>query len=461
MAILENKSLLSFHQIVEGWIDGISSLDVRYISVRSEDKWYLMKASMVLRPSLFEPPFKEEIQTKDIKVGIIRENFSKKDIKNIVKKLYSGELVIPNFSYNFPSCEKLDYYAPFSEESNYFQYQIKISGQLQQRLMFSHIEHKTVNAQLRCLKTPFDGMADIFSFAGFQGLNQIPGQAEISLEIEPPVALVISECRLENNKLTTKFIKHAKYPSNKINVALRLFPTPSLDRRFQIGEMVKWKKSHPNGKEGTLSVELQSSATVEVMLSASGHSISRYFVIDKNKSLNPRLTNYTKYDCDLKVLREKLFCAPKDSRHLETGVASLAYLLGFTTFKPPLDDAPDLVIETKQGRVAIIECTTRVTDIRVKAGKLVHRKYLLKDASRMSNFTGEILTILVVNIPKEQIVDETLYLTQNEVLLMTKEDLESLLNQLEVPSDTDQKFNEAREKLRNELAQLKDIPQLM
>lgn len=452
ITIPDNKNLHSFHPIVEGWLDGMLSLDIRYIALRSDEEWHLVKAHVTLGPSFFEENRTKEIETEDIRVGLIQENFSKKDILSIVKGLYMGKLTVAHFPYKFPDSERLDYYAPFSEESNYFQYQVSISSQMKDRLMFSHIENKKVNAELRCLPIPFDGLADLFSFMGFQGLNQIPNNVEILLRVDPPVALVLSECSLENNKLQLKLLKQNKYPVAKINVALRLFPHPSFERRSQVGSKVKWQKNSRHETDGTLNIKLEDSATAEVMLSADGHTISRYFVVDKNKSLNQRLTNYTKYDPDLKVLKEKLFCAPKDSRYLETGVASLAYLLGFTTFHPPLDDAPDLILETRKGRVAIVECTTRVTDIRAKAGKLVNRRYLLQNNSNNENFVGDIVAILVVNLPQAQIVNEADYLAQNEVLLITKESLDSALNQLELPSDTDSMFNDAREKLRNGIA---------
>lgn len=128
---------------------------------------------------------------------------------------------------------------------------------------------------------------------------------------------------------------------------------------------------------GHLELDLHDCTAVELMLSVSGFAVQRVFVTDKRKSLNPRLVAYKRFDPDLKALDDFLEPDVKNGRDLEQGVATLLYLLGATCSNPPATDAPDIFAETRNGRLAIIECTVKVTDVRAKAAKLIHRRHAL------------------------------------------------------------------------------------
>jgi hypothetical protein len=54
---------------------------------------------------------------------------------------------------------------------------------------------------------------------------------------------------------------------------------------------------------------------------------------------------------------------------------------------------------------------------------------------------------LVINLPREQIIDEDDFLAQNQVLLLTQEDIDLALSRVDLPPNLDTVFDQARERM--------------
>jgi hypothetical protein len=184
------------------------------------------------------------------------------------------------------------------------------------------------------------------------------------------------------------------------------------------------------------------------MLSVDGFSVRRYFLSDSQKSLNQRLVDYRRFDPDLQHLKRALNSGKNESRALENGVATLLHLLGANTVAPPSTDTPDVIAETNGKRIALVECTIRVENLREKVGKLVNRRETFIYDSSNSSSHREVLAILVVNQPRITIVNEDKYLADNQVLLITLEDINLALVHMEVPQDLDKLFVEKMQAMR-------------
>lgn len=184
------------------------------------------------------------------------------------------------------------------------------------------------------------------------------------------------------------------------------------------------------------------------MVSVEGFSVRRLFLSDPQKSLNPRLVDYRRFDPELQHLRRALNVSKNDSRNLENGIATLLHLLGANTVTPPSTDTPDVVAETIGKRIALVECTIRVENLREKVGKLVNRRESLICDSSSGVRGREVLAILVVNQPRVTIVNEDKYLNDNQVILVTLEEINLALAHLEIPQDLDKLFLEKIDAMR-------------
>jgi hypothetical protein len=454
-----NPNASEFLDALSRWIDGISSINVRYVAVRSGEEWLINSAVVTLGPRRFAKKTIEEIQTTNVRVGTIQKNVGRRELDSFLNKVCRGTISLGQIRYSLPDTRKLAFFSPDqSSEPSYFLTKLQIRSVADTRVA-SLIAVKTTNAELRILDKPFDGLTDVLSFFGFPAENKLWDMHEIMLELHPPADFDHEKTQLENDKLNVSILKHPNFPRSQVALGLRLLPNPSLDRRSQLGKKIKWKAS--NGLDvGKLDLSVEDTVAAELLLSLNGLSVSRYFFSDRRRSLNPRLKHYAKYDPDLKALRSSLYTSSKESRFFEPGIGALAYLMGFTPLKPPLTDAPDFLLETKTGRLILVECTTKTSDIRTKAGKLVDRRFLLMNDASSSDLGNErVLAVLVVNLPRSQIMDEANFLAQNDVLLLTREGIDRLLNDLEMPTDTDTVFDQAKQRLQEKRSALSGLLQ--
>ncbi|MBR7746109.1 hypothetical protein [Undibacterium baiyunense] len=450
-------ALNDFRENLNRWLVGLSGINYQFVLIRVNEEWKCVKAHFQLTSWTYPEPVHSEISTPDLRVGSIQKNVSPEEIETFISDLLIGNVpiyseivsLLRNESNDKPSYSGP---SPFFEPSDFIPKLEIVGGQSHYLPFIANL--KKINDDLRCLDTPFDGLADVLSFFGFENSNQLPQVQSIIISIHPPVTLDPSKCSLEDGELNVSLAKNTKFPVEDINLGIRIFPNPRLDRRCQIGDQVDWK-TQEQIDIGQCKLTLENASSVELLLSAGKTTVSRYFVFDQTRSLNPRLQTYIQYDKDLRVLKDSLFSTSKESRYLESGIATLAYLLGVTPLNPPLllTDAPDLILDISQQYFVIIECTTKISDLRAKAGKLVDRKFPILTNSFGQGINNEnLLLVLVVNLPKAQIIDEAAFLLKNEVLLITKEDIELALNNLQFPSQPSEIFKQAKEKLQTNLS---------
>ncbi|KAL0630162.1 hypothetical protein Q9L58_010992, partial [Maublancomyces gigas] len=274
----------------------------------------------------------------------------------------------------------------------------------------------------------------------------------ISLSIRSPADFDLDACALSENRLIIQVLCRTSFAKDLLAIGVRQFPVPHITRRMQVADQVKWKKGSQGFDTGYLQLDLENCTTVELMLTAGGFAVQQVFIADKNKSLNPRLAAYKKFDPDLKCLDGFLEPEMKNGRDLEQGVATLLYLLGAVCTNPPETDAPDIFAETRSGRLAIIECTVKLTDVRSKAAKLISRRHSLTFNADGSGPTHDLLAVLVVSMPKIKIPLEDDFLARNQIVLITREGLQQAKAKLEFPPDLDELYLGTIEHLKRQMS---------
>nr|WP_315483963.1 hypothetical protein [uncultured Undibacterium sp.] len=446
-----------FLESLDRWQAGLSGVDYQYVLIRSNENWTCVKAHVQVTSWMYKQSKQTEISTPSLRVGSIQKNASNEEIKNFISQLLLGNLPVNDEVIHLlrnESDDAISHYTPSQPfEPSDFVPKIEIIG-AQSHQIPTLVNIKKINDDLRCLDIPFDGLADALSYFGFGNTNQFPQIQSIIIEIRPPVIFDFNNCALLDNVLTVSLIKNKQFDVKDINLGIRIFPEPNLDRRHQIADQIDWKTAD-HDDIGQCKITLDNASSVELLLSAGKTTVTRYFIFDLKKSLNPRLQTYIQYDKELKALKNSLFPTSKESRYLESGIATLAYLFGFTPLNPPalLTDAPDLILEVSHQYFCIVECTTKISDIRTKAGKLVDRKFpIMANENGQGINNANLLLLLVVNLPKIQIVDEDDFLLKNEILLVTKEDIEFALNNLQFPNNPNEIFKQTKEKLQASLS---------
>jgi hypothetical protein len=182
---------------------------------------------------------------------------------------------------------------------------------------------------------------------------------------------------------------------------------------------------------------MEEADSVLVMLMIGSSTVRRQWLVDSQKARNQRLAATLHFDKDLKMVRRALLEA-NDSATFERGAASILFLLGFSPAIQLETDAPDLIVATPAGRLAVVECTTRIADFQAKVGKLVDRRASLEKHLTATGHVGfPPVAALICRLPKDQIAALVDDIRAHKVILVTGEDIEASLNQMRFPNNPD------------------------
>lgn len=225
-------------------------------------------------------------------------------------------------------------------------------------------------------------------------------------------------------------------------------------QRYRLaGEEFVWKreKTHVTTTvlHGSKSVQVPDGAVVQCFVSYAGQFQHTGWVYDPAKLPNVLRIVHSAFDPDLQVLQNYLSEKnehSKKAQDFETGIANLLFMLGFSVdplFGKPLGNGPDLIATTRQGHIALVECTTSEgINKDGKLGKLVARAQKLRDdLSKTAYDNLQVLPVIVTPLPRNRIADEP-YAKSLGVLVLTKEDLDAAIERTMVPQDTDVLFSQ-------------------
>ncbi|MBU9175906.1 hypothetical protein [Burkholderia gladioli] len=304
-----------------------------------------------------------------------------------------------------------------------------------------------LDTALRRADPPFDGLADV---AQSLGVNVAAALVEptISILVFPPADLVFESSRLSNNLLTLVIDAHPHLDTTSVDVSVRAVPGKNMRFRHLVSDKFTWTDV-AGSKTGTATVDLEDANSALVMLVVGKHTVRRQWFLDPAKAPNLRLVAMSTFDKDLKKLKFALFDTDQ-SRQFEQAVGGLLFMLGFIPAAPTESEAPDLIVTTPLGRLVLVECTFKVSDIESKLGKLVDRREALKKAIRSSSHLTDPVAVLVCRMPKENIAHADAA-KNYDVLLLTGESLQEALSRTHLPNDPDQMIAQALAGLREQV----------
>lgn len=182
-------------------------------------------------------------------------------------------------------------------------------------------------------------------------------------------------------------------------------------------------------------------------------TVRRQWFLDPTKARNNRLLAIQHFDSDLRMVWRAVMESP-DPAKFEKGVAALLFLLGFSPCVQIETDSPDLIVTTPGGRLAIVECTTRVSDFASKVGKLVDRRGALTKSLQASGHPAQVAAALVCRLPRDQIAAQADELRTHNMILVAGEDLAAGFEQVRFSNDPDRMLDQAQARLAADVSGL-------
>lgn len=357
------------------------------------------------------------------------------ELNTLIQGLEQGKLILKDLSFEIEAKQGLSYYSEMISNERWFcDAHLMISGDAQNP--FSSTEITKINSELRLSELPFDGIHDLLNYLNLPDTLSNHKQAQIEMRISPPADVRIDESGLSKEKLKLTLHAHSKLDTKTISLAIQMFPEGRLSRK-QVASQIKWNSAKDGRQIGKLNIEAKSAFAVKTVLMVGKNTIRRQFFEDILKVPNRRLFAISVFDNDLKRLKNDLINT-NNSDHFEKAVNSLAYILGFSGCVTNESNAPDVILTTNSHNLVLMECTLRIADFQTKLGKLVDRKNTLIEQLKKAGDSRKVHSYLVCAQSKAAIAHDEKLLLNHKVVLLTKESLEHLLENLKFPQDPDQ-----------------------
>ena len=435
-----------FLESASEWICDSYSFGIHYLAITKQNSFHIVDASLVVTPL---PP--ERIDNFMVKAGNLqagRQIFPAIKKTELLKRLNDaadGVIHVHGLEITLYNDTELDFYSAIpGRDAGFFELQLTVTGS---RLPpMSQTESVVIDNELRLAEPPFDGISDVCSWLQLSDAR-VSGQApSISLRVGPPVDIVLNETSVHGNNLRLTLSAHSKFDTSTLKLALREFPGFGIETRLQASHLILWDRSIKGRRTGTLTLKLANANSVLAMLMVSDRTVRRRWFDDPDKAVNSRYVATQLFDKDLKQLKLALLESP-DSVKFEKGVASLLYLLGFSSAIQVETQAPDIIVTTPGGKLAILECTVKISDFQNKLGKLVDRRNALMTNLELTGHNLQVGAFLVCGLPRGQIAAEERQLTHHQVTLICREDISRAFDQLRIPSSPDEMLDRAAAQL--------------
>ncbi|MEL4893812.1 hypothetical protein PQU63_20480 [Xanthomonas protegens] len=432
------------------WITGRSTVDIRFLARRVAEGGYQTLAvhfDVIPSPQDDNDAFNFSLDMGDVWLGQWRDSGVDSSVAiQLLKGAAKGVVEVYGRKIFIPS----DFSPVFSRFQGESEWYVGGLGFLMQGSCAAHevqdFNLALLDNELRRASPPFDGIEDALHWLGLKEDFGFSTFGRLRVRVAPPADLLLNETFIENGVLSLAIVVHPQCDVATLSVAVRGAPGVGVSSRLQIAGEIIWEAPGEVRRIGRARVELPQADSVLIMLSVGTHYVRRHWFVDPVRSSNERLLAVRLFDGDLKMLKRYLLGAQNQEK-FELAVAELLFLSGFSSAIQCETDASDIVVFTPGGRVALVECTLRVSDFSAKIGKLVHRREALVQALSKDGRVGQVLSVIVCHASRAQIAPTDAELARRGVLVVARESLERHIDSLHFPVDADKIYVECQEEI--------------
>jgi hypothetical protein len=436
----------TFLRAANAWLCDNYALDIRYLADVEGDDLIIWNASIGLAPLPSEFNYNLKVDVNQFVIGQIQfPRVRKSQLMKVLTDAMGGKIEIEGRTAKLITEAPLAFQSEMAQRDRWFaELHVQVFGK--PRPPPSNIDLAAIDNSLRVSDPPFDGLADAAAWLTLSAPGATSFPPSINIRVSPPIDIIIPECKLSGDELNLTLQAVPKFDVARAGLAVRATPGVALDSRMQVSDQIKWSRVRNGRRTGILKVKLKSADNALAMLSIEGSTVRRQWFIDSAKARNNRFLAVQLFDKDLRMIKQAVLESSESSK-FENGVAALLFLLGFTPCVQIETDAPDLIVTTPGGKLAIVECTTRISDFATKVGKLVDRRGALSKQLSDSRHAAQIAAVLICRLPKNQIAARATELRSHEIILLTRDDLINGFDSVRIPADADMMLEAAMTQL--------------
>jgi hypothetical protein len=428
----------SFLRNVSAWLCRGYFLDIRYLALATETGDELLGAVVGLSPTAPSEDVSFELKVAKLKAGQI-QMAAPDSAFDVLREACEGTLAINGLRLPLSRRGAIGYYSDNSDPRKPgVDFHLRIQADRPSTLAGHEV--LDLDTGLRRATPPFDGLTDLCGWLGVDNPSHHGRASQIDVRVNPPVDLLF-ESKLEDDTLHLKLRALGSFDARDLQLAVRVAPGAGLSR-YLLGDKIEWAESKNGMKEGEVVLRSLKADLAQCMLTLGDFTVRRHIFVDRNRARTLRLAAFQSHDSGLEQLRSALQVTKirdRDAARFEKGIASLLFLYGFAATPHVDTDAPDLLVTTPGGRIAVVECTVSVSDFYGKVSKLAARRNKLLEDLSARGHAADVHAVLVCASPRDEIMAaDDIELAKNRVTLLTREHLMQAIEEVQRPPDPDE-----------------------
>ena len=299
-----------------------------------------------------------------------------------------------------------------------------------------------LDLELRAHHKPYDGVSELLVELGNPFSAQEMGNTalpRIEIVIAPPARITRGE--INDGELMVDVISSPKIDQHKLALGLKCFqPKATHVQHMSFSGAVACENTSPLPTI-TFRQSLPEVGLVQTFLTYDGEFLGSWWTRDQSITFSARAAIHKAVDSD-NALVAKFF---DDRNAFEEHVLALLSLLGLDCLYygniTELKDGPDILAHSNQGHLYVIECTTGDISSRGKLRRLYERTNAIRAALANSAYRpSEVLAVMVTSSPTSDTLHCLDELANYKIAIVCREQIETLLAQIEAPPTADRLF---------------------
>lgn len=458
------QHLNNFNEATRGILPSFRHSTFSYIALKEKDGYVLCKGHLHLDwrppqslPSNFDTPLiKAECATlSDLRLGA----------KELIESLLAGGLQTSMGRFEFPAesgrSHQLHYYASFGQRHSPRDEIVReIHFSIRGDKLTQGLEHRELDSIIKSASMPFRNLA---ALAQAYRLGSISGSDANIETTSAPVSIFSPKCKVVGKKAYMFVLLPSGLATDQSSITYWLEAPNQVEARGKLeGNALSWSED-ADIQTGHVEFEVPPGSIVHCVANYAGVPQHESKFSDPTTSHNPIHAIFKAFDQNCDGCKDVLFRAYKkgnggnpkspDAREFETAVGWLFGMLGFNVVQigatSQTSEAPDMVAFTRDGHVAVIECTTGFLKEDSKLPNLRDRTEKVRLCLAASGFQRlKVLPVVVTQKTANEVSGEAATASKDGIYVIARESLESMLKRSEAPHDSDELFKIAEDSVQ-------------
>ena len=452
----DKKNAEDFFHAISGQKDAYRDITFSYVAIKQVSQQFLLTQGRIFlntEPSTIPLTHFDSV---NVRAGCYRLTELKLDLANLVDGVTAETMDTPHGPLWFPSAPGGRYgtrFTPFHPDG--VQTQRRLNVLTIMGTQPKSLRQPDIDWEIMAASTPYDGIRELMSEYRI-GPSSVGDTVNIEIIAFNVAAIDAARSVVAGEDAAIHVLLAPGLMPKKVSVGYRVYkPGLSAIRGVSSGSSLEWSE-HDAYQRGVASIRVPNAAVLNCTVSYDGIAQHHLWLTDPSCSQNPRRAVHEAFDPKLETIKEiigKALRKGQEARDLEAAMAWLLWMLGFSVAQlggtSRTQDAADLVATTPSGHFAVIECTTGLLKADNKLPLLHDRAQAVRRALETSAHNQlRVLPIIVTTKSRDEITPDLGQAERLGILVLSRENLEGMLDlTIRLPTP-DQIYDEAIQTVR-------------